>query len=80
MLNLWDLTNARPLVRLPMRLHKQLPLDQSRQQDKPQCLLQRMTLPMMRVVPLLVPFLALLLDFARGFLACLDFRIRQSAH
>jgi hypothetical protein len=38
-----------------------------------------MTLPMMRVVLSLVPFLALLLDFACGFLACLDFRIRQRA-
>jgi hypothetical protein len=38
-----------------------------------------MILPMMRVMPLLVPFLALLLDFACGFLACLDFRIRQRA-
>lgn len=79
MLNRLDLAIAKSLAQQLQRQRSQLLWDQSRLPYKQLNQLLRMSATMMREVPSLVPFLAFLLDFASGFLACLDFRIRQSA-
>jgi hypothetical protein len=76
MRNRWDLAIARLRVQRRLRLPLQSLLARLRQQDIQLIQPQGMNAPKTREVPLPDSFFfAFLLDFARGFLACLDFRI-----